>query len=187
MSDKMSDKMSVEELKKNTLKYESKIHEKHQRILDTLKDTNNLSNCIGDELNENSESLERINDNLDEIEHKLNTSEYLIKRFSSWFSYFKPIKTLKPFEKISNDVEKTKFEKTNIKSKFDLSKKEEDFSKKEEYFYDDVYESLDKLQKDAETFGKILKEQEIIIDKIDDKTEKSYDRIKKTIVKVKKF
>lgn len=171
--------MSTSEIKSSTMKYEKEIEKTQDNILITLRETKLLSNTIGNELNENTDSLNRINEGLDELEHKLNMSEYLVKRFSSWFSFFRPIKKMDPFVKHTNTKKFTKFEESDpeLDTKSNIEKPDD--------FYDNVSVFLNSFQKDAETFGKILKEHSESIEIISDKTEKSDGRIKKSIEKVK--
>lgn len=192
--------MTNSEIESSTLKYEKEIIIKQNNILDTLKSTKELSNAIGNELNSNTESLDRINDDLDSLEHKLKTSEYLVKKFSSWFSYFIPVKYPESHKKHAKEIKYTtkskgiKFEESDPEKKVnDLLNKNNKNNNKENNetkintndFYDSVSLYLDDLQKDSETFGKILREQKEIIDTIEEKTERSEGKIKKTIHKVK--
>lgn len=177
---KTMDKMTVEEIENSKNKYDKKIEEKENDILITLRETHSLTNTIGNELNENTESLERINDGIDEINHKMNTAEYLVRRFSEWFSFFKPIRQQKAFVKTTHK-NKTKF----VESKLNLKSDKVNATQKSDVFYDDVSMYLDELQKNADTFGIILKENAEDVDIIHTKVAKSDGRIKKTIDKVK--
>lgn len=172
MSNSLKLDKSNSAMKSETIKIQEKIEEKQINILETLKETKNLSNLIGNELNSNTESFERINDELDILGHNLKISEYLTKKFSSWFYFLTPTKTFEPYKKNKKNNKKTIFEET-----------QPDNNKSD--FYDNVASYLDCLQKDSETFGKILKEQKESIDIIEKKTEKSDGKIKKTIHKVK--
>ena len=92
-------------------------------------------------------------------------------------SFWTPIKQIKPYNKTHKNVleqnKKTTFEETNPNTENMTD------------FYDTVSLHLDCLQKDAITFGEILKEQRETIETIEHKTEKSDGRLKKTIHKVK--
>lgn len=183
---KPADKMTISELQTSAAKYDEQIEQKQGNIINKLKETKQLSNAIGNELNSNTEALERIDDGLDEIDYKLTTSEYLVKRLSSMFSYFRTVKQSEPYVKkqnLSND--KTQFVETNFEIKSDTIGTEANKLKKESAFYDDVSLFLDELQKDSNAFGKILKEHHEQIETINTKVEKSDGRIKKTITKVK--
>lgn len=191
------DKMTTEDFQKGILQYEDKIDNKRDDILATLRETKNISNAVGNELNENSESIERINNELDELDHKLNTSEYLVQRFASWFSFFTKPKTMPARTMTGSEVKiKTRFEATNVNTKYKKTNKneyeaktEEDIEKekkqKEDEFYDEVSDLLDNLNKDASIFGKIMGEHSEVLDVTGSKMDKSDGRIKKTIDKVK--
>lgn len=177
---KKIENMTAEEFESSTIKYESAIKDKQENIISTLKETQLISNKIGSELNSNTECITRINDELDELDHRLTTSEYLVKRISSWFSIFKSVKKEKEYQKIEKDTNKTQFfpKTTNLKS---------NEKRTEDDFYDDVNAILDDLQKNSNVFGQILKENAEDIEHISTKVEKSDIRIKKTTDKVKKI
>lgn len=167
------DSMTIEELQLSSIKYDKQKKIKQDNILTTLKETKFISNSVGIELNSNTESLNRISSELDELEYKLKISEYLVKKFLSWFSYFTPTKQFEPFVKNkTGENENTNFESANI-------------SNIDNDFYNTVELFLDELQKDSNTFNKVLKEQSVLINEIEDKTEKSNEKIKNTILKVK--
>lgn len=88
---------SPEKLSK--IEYDSKIEKTQENIIYTLKDIKSMSNEIGKEVNKNTESIKRINDGLNELDHNLSSSEYIVKRFSSWFSYFRSVNVPEPFVK----------------------------------------------------------------------------------------
>jgi hypothetical protein len=171
---KKTSEMTTSEMINSENKYNADIGKRQDGIISTLKEIKKLSNDSGKEINENTESIKRINDGLDELDHKLNTSEYLVKRFSSWFSYFRSTKNPEPFIKEPDTKERTKFVETTVEIT------------KENDFYDNVSLYLDTIHKDCKTTGQILKENMEDLHTIDSKVDKSDGRIKKTIAKVNK-
>lgn len=194
-----------EQMKKGIKEYENKIHNTRASILTTLGETEYLENCIGNELNGQSESLMRIDTELDAMDHKLTVSETLVKNFSRWFT-FKKVSTISTVVDIESNLKiKTKFEPIKIdekdftnNSKHKNEKKmqdreenylteEEEKKKKEDDFYDGVFKSLNRLENNAKQYTKILTEHSDAIETISEKVEKSDMRIKKTNEKVKKY
>lgn len=189
--------MTDTEIEKSTNKYKDKIEEKRSDIVSMLVETKILSNHIGDELNDQTNTFVRINDDLNTLDHKLDISEKLVNRFTSWTSWMFKAPQLSTGEKIptikTND-DKTIFHKNNCNIKYDklnLKKKGSELTEQEEkeregVFYDDVLAILDDLNNDSIVIGKILVEHNVSIDNIGDNIDRSDGRIKKTIEKVKR-
>lgn len=194
--------MTADQMKDGIKDYKLKIDDTRKNILNTMDETIKLSNYTGNELNEHTESLNRINNELDIMEHKLTISERLIANITSWFSYFKSTpSTVTPqiqseskiktkFEAKSVDVKpsnhNSKKEKKEYFSETDrLKAEEEDDKKKDKEFYDKVFAGLDVLDSNAKAFNKILTEHSKMTDVIVDKVDKSDERMKKTNDRVK--
>ena len=215
MNNTDTNEMTVQQMQKGIVDYEKKIDKTRDDILVSLHETENLSNHIGNELNEQTESLHRIDDELDMLDHKITISETLVKRFAGWFSFLRSppviseITDITPSDLANKQRITTKFEpsedgktdlttsSTNKKTKHSqkefeteeerLKAEEDEKIQKEKEFYDQVFKSLDKLGSDAETYGKIMNEQTKVIDALGDKVDKSDARLKKNTDKVKRF
>lgn len=181
---------SIEQTKTNILLYKDKIENTRSEILKTTKTTIEVLNKAGNDLNEQTDSLNKINTGLDKMEKKLNHSSNLVKTLSSWFTLFKSVPTMEPIDLNQSVSEiKTKFKesdtsliKHNIHNS-NISEKniyDTEYEKiKEIEFYEQLFKGIDMLEKNSQSVNKILIEHNAQTEIIDTKIDKNNLKIQK--------
>lgn len=195
-----------EQLKTSIVKYKEKIEDTRGEILKTMKTSIEVSNHAGNELNDQTDSMNRTNKQLDIMEEKIDLSNRLVKTLSSWFSVFKktPVANTTSTKLESESVIKTRFQQQNTEIKDDIyDKKNKDVTKyeteeeklqaeerreksKEDEFYDQLFKGIDVLDKNSKTINKILIEHKEQATVIESKIDKSDATIRKNTNKLVK-
>lgn len=184
----------------NILECKNKIEDKRGEILKTINSSIEVSNKVGQELNEQTKSLKIINEELDLMEKKISLSKKLVKNLSSWFSIFRS--NTSDIENVNNKESKscdqTKFiqsdtkindkiyDKTNKTKITSIHDTEEEKSKEAE-FYDQLCKGLDVLHENSVSFKKILTEHQEQGEIIHSKVDKHDLNIKKNSNKLEKL
>lgn len=198
-----SHRVTIDKMKTNIVEYKDQIRDTRGEIIKTMNTNINVFNHIGQELNEQTDSMNRTIQQLDILEEKLDFSKKLVKNLSSWFSFFKKIPTEPSIHINSESKIKTRFEKTDIETLDDIyenkntvkkyESEEEQLimeakrAKKEERdFYDQLLKGIDVLDRNSKTINKILTEHNDQTATIEDKVEKSDEIIRKNTQKLKK-
>ena len=166
-------------------------------IVHDLHETRDMGKCIGEELDSNSKQLENIDNKLSEIDHKLDVSNYLVRRIDSMFSYFRkpktefienfekcqPIETIFKHQEIINSLNIENSNMLRNDTALNSSKSDE---LTEDAFFDITTMLIGELHDQANTFNKIIHDQQDLSDNIDVKLENAANKLNKNLTIIKR-
>lgn len=164
----------IEELKNETKKI-------GMRIFTHCDQIENLANSTEVVLNDQTQQIETIIENLDEVNEKLKESKSLTKKFSSWFGIFMQNTNT------NNCTQKLKTH-SHVNSKPPV-KTEIEFVSNDpaEEIAEKLFEKLELFESHANNFNRTLKKQNLLINTIEEKVEESEADLKNINKKVKKL
>lgn len=156
------------------------------RMLKKCDETEELAEFTQFILDSQTDQIQTINENLDELDEKIKESKSLTKKFSSWFSIF------------GSSTSKTQYIVKNDKKIKDVTEKKlpEKKEQKEYNFMSDdpadeiasaLSERIDKFANYAQNYNKSLMKQSPMLDTVGNKIEKSDCDIKNISKTIKKF
>lgn len=177
--------LTDDQVLQKTENVKNKTREVGTRILKKCDETEDLAELTQIMLDDQTNSMERITDNLDDLDIKIKESKSLVKQFGSWFSIFGSTKTTHTQYVIK--------EEKNEKIKHSLPEKKE--MKEYEFKSDDpteeiaerLSERMDVFARFANGYNETLKKQTPMIDIIGDKVEKADCDIKNVTKVLKKY
>lgn len=179
--------MTDEQIIKETENIKDKTREVGARMLKKCDETEDIAELTQIMLDEQTNCMETISDNLDELDMKVKESKSLSQQFASWFSIFRSTKTRTTHYVIKE--EKTKEEK--IKRTLPEKKEKKEYEFKSDDPADEIAEKLnerlDIFARYATNYNETLKKQAPLLDTIADKVDKSDCDIKNVTKTIKKF
>jgi len=177
--------MTDEQVISATEDIKNKTRQAGSRILRRLDETDELGDLIQSELDENTDSMTRTLQHLDDLDVKVQESKTLVKKFGSWFSIFSTtkitpvqlpvIQEVKPIREIPIHVKKSDndYEITSDDPADEIATK--------------VFEKLEILERHAQRFTATMNSQTPMLDEMDNKINKSDCDIKSTNDKIKQY
>lgn len=156
------------------------------RMLKKCDETEEVAELTQFVLDSQTDQIQSINDNLDELEEKVKESKSLTKKFSSWFSIFGSNNS-----KTHYVVKNTNETKSAPERKMPEKKEPKEYNFLSDDPADEIasalYERVDKFAMYAQNYNKSLTKQSPMLDTIGNKIEKSDCDIKNISKTIKKF